>query len=184
MFHAVCKYTLYLMILIIVVLGVGEMYDGIFPEKVPPVNNIGILSEEAKLARVVNSDWREFTTPDENWQNMRPAVRILDKVCPEAADWVINQWSSGKIIWETTYDGTYAKYDYITGCLHLNESMLGRNYGLNAITLAHEFRHSRQSFSRNVKCVIFTMILREHQSYIIENDAYGFEREVHLAIFD
>lgn len=128
--------------------------------------------------------WHKFSDdPEENWRNLQPALRILRKVVPEAARWVEDRHAKGLIVWEKQLNGTLAHYNPGHQRLTLNEAMLGRCDGEKAVTLAHEFRHSRQSFAKRMKLVVLTALTGEYQEWVIENDAYDYGRQVYIAIF-
>lgn len=166
------------------VLGLFDVYDYVFPEKAAYVGYIGIC-DEANLARETDESWTELTDdPSYNWLKLQPAIKVLNKVCPEAADWVRCMYKSDKLIWDNTKDGTYARYEGIKGTLFINQACIGRRHGEIAATLAHEHRHSRQNLTKALKVALFLGLTGERLDHLIENDAYLFEKEVYLAIFD
>lgn len=122
--------------------------------------------------------------PDRCWAETQIALRILRKVCPEVEEWVRDRHAKGKIVYTCKCDGCYAKYNYMSGELILTDAFFQQNHGKRAVTLAHEFRHSRQNFTKPVKAVIACVIKQRPQEHIVENDAHLFEKEVYLAIFD
>jgi hypothetical protein len=117
------------------------------------------------------------------WDAMQPSLQILDKVCPEAADWVRDRHAKGKLVWEEESTGTYARYDYINKRLTFNKASFLENDGIKASILAHEFRHARQNHTKFYRAVVACMICREPQPNIVETDAYLFEKRIIIAIF-
>lgn len=169
---------------IVCFLGCLEIMDYVIGEEVPQIMNIGFC-EEAKMAYKKANNWRSFSDdPEQNWQNLQPSVKILRKVCPEAAKWVIDRHDKGLIIWETKNNGCFANYNYFSEILSLNESFLMNNDGQKACTLAHEFRHSRQNITKPLKLSMWLMILGHKRTELVENEAYWFGDRVHIAIFD
>lgn len=148
---------------------------------------IGIGNEEVCLAYNNSSSHNvacgDPPDPQQCWSDCQIPLRILRKVCPEAEAWVRERHASGKIVWSSKCDGFYAKYDYINGNLTLTPAFFEQIDGQKAVTMAHEFRHSRQNWTKPVRAVIAVLLKGEPQEWIVENDAYLFEKEVYLAIF-
>lgn len=171
----------------LLLLGACELYDIIWPEKVPDVLYVGISTEESYLA-LKNSSQQKTShgqplDPAQCWDDCQTPLRILKKVCPEAEKWVRDRHASGKIVWSEKTDGMYGKYDYISRKLTLTSAFFEQSDGQKAVTMAHEYRHSLQNWTKPIRAVIAIMIKREPQEWIVENDAYHFEKEVYLAIF-
>jgi hypothetical protein len=185
---AVAKVTTGFCLLFLLVLGACDVYDIIFPENVPSVSFIGKHSEESRLvsqnSSKVNLTWGQPLDPEQCWADCQKPLRILKKVCPEAEAWVRERHASGKIVWAEKHDGMYGRYDFISGRLTLTSAFFDQNDGQKAVTMAHEFRHSRQNFTKPFRALIAIMIRREPQEWIVENDACHFEKEVYIAIFE
>lgn len=118
------------------------------------------------------------------WDALQPSLRLLDKVCPEISNWTRLKYEQKKLIWITNQhlpiNGSY--------CIHNDSLMLSCGIfdlkdGEKACTLAHEFRHSRQNFSKYCKSSIAFLITGTRDERIIEDDAYFYEFKVREAIF-
>lgn len=173
---------------ILVSLGACDVYEFFYPEKSPETCYIGSISFEktnirANTTRMINR--KETLDPDECWEAIQPTLCILNKVCPDAYLWFNNRKECGKLVWEPEESNRYlAKYNYTTGVVRINRSLLFENDGTKASIIAHEYRHSLQSFTKPYKAVIAMMLTREYSPWIIENDACLFEKQVYLSIFD
>ena len=170
----------------LLLIGGLTVYDIIVGDDVPSVSNIGHMSRERVMAHYNTTQHlqgKKKLDPEECWVAMQPSLQILDKVCPEASDWVRDRHQKGKIVWEAGNNGYYAKYDYVDKVLTFNSVTFSDIDGLKATVLAHEFRHSRQNFTKFFKVVVACVIYREPHPDIIEDDAYLFEHKVLIAIF-
>ena len=111
-------------------------------------------------------------------------TKILDKVCPESSAWARDRHAQGKLEWDASDMSLYAKYNYGTGVFTINHSLFfSNNNGRQASIVAHEFRHSRQNFTKFFRSVVACAVLREPKYSIVEDDAELFEAQVLLAIF-
>lgn len=147
--------------------------------------NLGYLAPEKKIAQKsphlhLLVEWDE----EKCWEALQEPLQILDRVCPEASHWVRDRYENGHLIWEKEYSGAYAKFHYIDRDLTVNRILFGENNGRIASILAHEFRHSRQNFSKFFRATVACSILREPRPCIVEDEAELFEAQVLLAIFD
>lgn len=168
--------------MLISILGFCEFWDILFPESTPKISYIG-RSEEAVYARL-NSSKVMPDSPDDCWQACQKPLLILKKVCPEAANWVVERFSSDKITWRKEGNGCNANYDYISKKLIINRDFFEQRDGDKAVTLAHEYFHSLQNNTKLVRSVIACLIKSKPQEKIVENEAYLFQYEVWMAIFD
>lgn len=183
-FIATLRYTTVTVIATLVILGSLSVYDFTVGENVPEIISLTIFDRELHMARVntthyLATDFKE----EECWDAIQPSLQILDKVCPEVSEWVRDRHANGKLVWECEYSGTYAKYDYIDKTLTFNKLSFFKNDGIKASILAHEFRHSRQSFTKFYRSVVACMICQEPKPDVVENDAYLFEKRIIIAIF-
>ena len=183
-FVATLRYTTITVIAILVILGLFSVYDFTVGEDIPEIRSLTVYDREAYMVRVNTTrmlavDFKE----DECWDAIQPTLQVLDKVCPEVSEWVRDRQEKGKIVWEKESTGTYARYDYINNKLTFNRVSFLENDGIKASILAHEFRHSCQSFTKFYRSVVACMICREPKPDIVENDAYLFENRIIIAIF-
>jgi hypothetical protein len=125
------------------------------------------------------SEWDE----EKCWVALQEPLQILDRVCPEASHWVRDRYQLGHLIWEEEYSGCYAKFHYVNRDLTINKILFAENNGRIASILAHEFRHSRQNFTKFFRATVACSILREPRPCIVEDEAELFEAQVLIAIF-
>lgn len=163
--------------LIILSLGITTTYDIVVGDEVPQVNSLPVGSYEKTII------FDHADLEKEYWENIQRPLYILDKVCPEASQWVRDCKEKNMIVFKKENDGCYAKFDFLNKNLVINNSLFDQNNGTIASILAHEFRHSRQNFSIYFKSIIAHVILREPKYSIVEDDAEFFEAKVTLAIF-
>ena len=76
-----------------------------------------------------------------------------------------------------------AKYDNVRGRVVVNPQLFCENDGTIAVTLCHEYRHSRQNLGKFCQYVLSFLFVRGGDLSIIENDAVIYEQEAHDAIF-
>lgn len=126
------------------------------------------------------SDWDE----EKCWVALQEPLQILDRVCPEASHWVRDRYQTGHFIWEKENSGCYAKFHYVDRDLTINRILFAENNGTIAAILAHEFRHSRQNFTKFFRATVACSILREPRASIVEDEAELFEAQVIIAIFE
>jgi hypothetical protein len=171
-------------VLFVLALGGMDVYEFCVPEAVPEPRNIGFFCEERELASR-RDGWAKFDAdPEANWTRLQPSLRVLRKVCPEAARWVEDRHATGHLVWATNRSDVYAMYDHINGTLLLSDSILTSNTGERAVTLAHEYRHSLQHSTKTLRRALFLAVTGHDHEAFVESDAYDFERQVRLAIFN
>jgi hypothetical protein len=129
------------------------------------------------------------TTAEARWNGLSPALAILDEVNPTVANWVREKHRRGLVVFGDQYPGkadpmvAFAKYDMFRGRLIVKREMFCENDGTIAVTLCHEYRHSRQNLGKFCQYVLSFLFVRGGDLSIIENDAVIYEQEAHHAIF-
>lgn len=171
------------MLLIIGILGLCEVYDICVPEVVPEVNSLPPTSTEARFARQNSTSQVGIKDSNLLWSDLRKPLYILDRVCPEASQWVRDRYYHGKLVWPVNHDGYIAKFNYGTKQLFIYPLFFDENDGKKAAILAHEFRHSRQNITKLIRRAFAYAMLKQTQDWVVENDAYYFQQQVELAIF-
>lgn len=164
------------------VLGAMNLYEVACPEKVPQVANIG-KCEEQRLAREYPDTYVLSDDPEENWRRLQPALKVLRKVCPEAAAWVRRCHDEGRLYWDTRLDEVCATYAIWEGRLSIRSGAMCHNYGDIAAMLGHEFRHSRQHYTKFARIVVCNAVVRTFPEWIMEDEAYDFQRQISEAVF-
>lgn len=134
---------------------------------------------------VSNSNCIFIGTKDKTrYEAIQNSINILKETNPIIAEWVENKWKNKQLIFTEDGNNYYAKFDFINGNLYVNKSVFAENDGVVAITFAHEYRHSRQSYTKFVKSVISRIINKIGNDEILENDAIAYEQKAYNAIFD
>jgi hypothetical protein len=129
------------------------------------------------------------TDPEARWNGLSSALAILDRVNPVVAKWVREKHDAGLIAFgnqERKAHGSedaLAEYDVLRGRVIVNRHLFSENDGTIAVTLCHEYRHSRQNLGKFCQYVLSFLFVRGGNLSIIENDAVLYEREAHDAIF-
>jgi hypothetical protein len=129
------------------------------------------------------------TTADARWKGLSPAMAILDRVNPTVAEWVRDKHENGLVVFDEEcriYSDpvpALAKYDAFRGRLVMSRELFGESDGTIAVTLCHEYRHSRQNFGKVCQYVLSYLLVRGGDSSVIENDAMIYEQEACNAVF-
>jgi hypothetical protein len=123
------------------------------------------------------------------WQGLAPALAILDQVNPQVASWLRQKHDEGRVVFSDNYGGGHVKrgslaeYDYFRRTLIVHRTLFEENDGEVAAILCHEYRHSRQSLARVLKCALSFVVTADGDRSIVESDALLYEREARDAIF-
>lgn len=129
------------------------------------------------------------TDAESRWKGLSPAVAILDQVNPAVAAWLREKHRKGLVVFgeegRTKYDNgaALAKYDVLRGCIAISPELFCENDGTIAVTLCHEYRHSRQNLGKSCQYVLSFLFVRGGDLSIIENDAVVYEQQAQNAIF-
>jgi hypothetical protein len=129
------------------------------------------------------------TTVEARWNGLCPALAILDRVSPAVAAWVREKRDRGLVVFADKHriagdaGSALAKYDMFGGRLVVNRELFSENDGTIAVTLCHEYRHSRQNLGKFGQYVLSFLLVRGGDLSIIENDAVIYEQEAENAIF-
>jgi len=157
------------------------MYDIYVEDFVPEISTFHEPNDNL-LQDCPDLDLVENFNEERAWLSLKPALQILDVVCPEASTWARDQKESNKIVWVPKSDGAYARYDQVCMRLIINADMFALINSERACTIAHEFRHSRQNISKSWKSACYLLLRGKRNPDIIEDDAYFYESKVRDAI--
>jgi hypothetical protein len=165
-------------------LGTAELYNVTIGDKVPPVNYYAALSTHKKAKNFTNTKLVVDYDHEQCWDAIQPAISLLDEACPEAAVWARERYDLKLLRWVDN-DFIYASYQPATGRLSISRGFFALSDGERAVTIAHEFRHSRQNFSKLIIATIGLILTGDDamKDGIIEPDAYWFEQNVRIALF-
>ena len=163
------------------VLGTLNLYDIVASDNVPKVDTV---YGDMKLAnRCEDPELVKAIDKTRAWQAIQPALQILDSVCPQASEWARERHRSKKIHWIYRSEDSYAEYSHVSKSLMIDSTIFSFKNGEIACTIAHEFRHSRQNFSKPLKLSFSLLLTGRRNIAIIEDDAYLFEAQIREAIF-
>ena len=165
----------------LLVLGFVNMYDILIGDSVPEISTLH-KHDDNLLKGCPDLDLVENFDEDRAWLSLKPALQILDVVCPEASAWARDQKESNNIVWVPKSDGAYARYDQVRMRLIVNADMFALINSERSCTIAHEFRHSRQNISKSWKSACYLLLKGKRNPDIIEDDAYFYEAKVRDAI--
>jgi len=94
------------------------------------------------------------TSDEKRLSAIENAIKILNETNPKVADWIKDKIKNNKLIFTNDDAGYYAKFDFINKNLYVNKSIFVENDGIIAVTFAHEYRHSRQGYTKFIKYTI------------------------------
>lgn len=160
------------------------MYDVIVGDDVPHIYNLGYNAPERQQAKDNTTREARGKSPDELWDVYQPTIEILDKACPEAANWIRKCHEEDRLVWSGRGGTTFANYDSVSDMITIHDILHAEPDGIKAGILAHEFRHSRQNYAKWFKWGTACMLMSHPPDGMIEDDAYYFEHRVYLAIHD
>ncbi len=154
------------------------------PELIPGLR----LNTTRKLSNQDNVSAQDY------WQGLQPTLSIVKAVAPEIHQWVQDQHSTGRIIYETKLSGkkidadadseTIAGYQNRNKTLHLEKAFWSLSDGDKATVLIHEYRHSRQSTYKGAREGMIQFLQGDPQRYesLIEDEAYQYQLEAYRAL--
>ena len=171
--------------MMVLLMGGLAFYDIIVGDQVPSVKQLGRLSPVVVMGKLNTTEHMAKPEPQETqqyWDSLQPTMKCLDSVVPEAATWIEELNSKNKIVYQTEKSHNFASYDYVSGELTISWMLFQKNDAVKASILAHEFRHSRQTFYKFAKYVLSYAILRELRQDLVETDAYLYESQVKASL--
>ena len=179
------RYVLHTLIGVAVVCGVLSLWEAHGDGTMPGMSPLsGIDPYRISSARCID----DKTTAEARWSGLPPALAILDQVNPTVAKWLRQKHAKGLVVFgdeglnKADPMVAFAKYDMLRGRVHLSRELFSENDGTIAVTLCHEYRHSRES-GKWGHYVLSFLFVRDGDASIIENDAVVYEQEAHNAIF-
>jgi hypothetical protein len=126
---------------------------------------------------------------ESRWGGLAPALKVLDQVNPQVAAWVRRNHDEGTVAFFDDYRGagdgrsSLAKYDCLRRRLIVNRLLFCEKDGSMAAILCHEYRHSRQSLPKLLRCAVSFALTKDWDSSVLENEAVLYEQEANFAIF-
>ena len=180
------RYVLRTLIGLLVVCGLLGLWEARGDGKLPAMSPLAGLDPYCLSSTDCIA---EGTAAEARWKGLGPALSILDQVNPAVAGWVRANHDRGTAVFgddcrtKAEQSIAMAKYDRFRNQLVVNRELFCENDGTIAVTLCHEYRHSRQNFGKVCKYALSCLFRGEGDLSIIENDAVIYEQEAHAAIF-
>ena len=175
------KFCAFSALCFLALIGTVAVTDAYRPPNLPTVRSLaGTAGQCAR--RVPETEELAGMSAGQLWEEMQPALGILDKVCPEISSWTRERYRSGHVFFERGYKGRYAAWWILPQTLEIDLVALTESDAELACTLAHEFRHSRQPYLITVQSQLAKLAGLDRTSELVEADAYAFERIVRRAI--
>lgn len=164
-------------------LGVLTVSDAVQPPNLPSVRPLP-AADSWRAHGGGNHTLSELLTMNDRqrWDTMQPALSLLHIVCPTVEDWSRQHFYSGRLVF-VTEPARYMAY-YVPGLdmVAVNVATLQESDAEIAITLAHEFRHSRQNALPVAQAKIAGWFGLDRWHELVEEDAYEFEYRIARAI--
>lgn len=134
---------------------------------------------------IISNKYSIFTNTSDSvrLESIQNAIKILEEVNPKIAIWIKKKIQNKELVFTNDDKGYYAKYDFISKKLYVNKSVFSESDGVIAVTLAHEYRHSRQNYTKFIKYTLSFLIYNEGNDSLVESDALAYEMKAYNAIF-
>jgi len=186
------KYTYKVLLWVFIFFGLCFIAESFSETEIP---SFGRLHSSAKLDPFHVTNGRciiDGTTHEERFDSLRNALAILDKVNPAVSAWVRERNDSGNLYFIERRDTQsscknaifcLAKFHWFDRTLAIDKGLFVENDGNIAVTLAHEYRHSRQHYTKMLRYALSTFWTESGEPTIVENDALLYEMKAYSAIF-
>lgn len=165
---------------VITVSNVMEAIQGDGP--LPTFNPLPRHSYLQRLAHT-NTTYDGPPSDEDYWESLQPSLRILNEVCPEVVEWVEDRHINNKIVIDREEQKYYIASYHMHGQLTLKRPFFEQSEGEKAITLVHEYRHSRQHWGKVVRGILSELNFDGGRIEIMEDDAERYEKQAWVAIF-
>ena len=110
------------------------------------------------------------TTADEsnhNVEGLKPTLEIVKELNPDIYKWFYQTHNDENLIITNNNNDDIAAYCYLTKQLFIDKNLFNYTDGEKASTIIHEYKHSRQSFVKFLRCGL------SNNEWVIERDAYN-----------
>lgn len=179
------KHLFKILCIVLIFLGLCFVFESSSETEIPDFCNL--KNSEINPHLVSNSFCIRKDTPHiERFHALNNALKILDETNPIVSKWVRNQNNINKLFFveENKSDiNFYAKFNWMNQSLCIHKRLFAESDGEIAVTLAHEYRHSRQHYTKMIRYAFSTFWSKDGEESIIENDAYLYEMKAYSAIF-
>lgn len=186
-----------LILTLLILLGACTLYDqAIGDGRLPRLNDLSDISQFTAQARE-NTTLSKLENPvaQPDWKNLAASRELLTAVSPEIAAWLYALHEQNRIIYDSPHhlSAFYGKapetpvlaaYEKLGGKLYLGDDFWVLNDGEKAAILAHEYRHSRQSWPKVLSHRLAQLIGggQLHYQSSLEAEAFAYERQVRSAL--
>lgn len=164
-------------------LGVAVLEDVFNPPNLPAVRPL----RDACAVRQAQEDYQRLSVgapPFDciRWDRMSPALRLLDRVCPDVSMWVRDEYYGGRLRFVGGDVPYIACYWVAWRSLDIAPYFFEQDVSWQCDTLAHEFRHSQQNVLPMLEALISRWAGRDRTHELVEAEAYRFGHEVRAAV--
>jgi hypothetical protein len=192
-FSTLRRWALFLLVL----LGACTLYDQAIGDG--PLPHINTLEGVTKIStsNQINSTHHlpPPVTAKEGWQALKQSRTLLTGLSPGIAEWLYdlkrkNKIAYGKMPATLSFYGKsadtpiLAAYEALSGTLYIGNDFWALNNGEKVAILAHEYRHARQNWAKQISVRLAQCMwagqLSEHSR--LENEAFDYERQVRAAL--
>ena len=116
------------------------------------------------------------------WEQCQSALEILDRVCPAVSEWARERFACGHLVFGKQKNcGWLGLWVPVLRQVSVHIDAISHGDIRLAATLAHEYRHSRQTAFDHMQATVYVLFSWE-ASPVIEPQAYAFGDRVRDAI--
>lgn len=188
----ILKHTVISVICVFVFFGACLFYEAAVPEIVPEFKILHYSSGIDPYYRSNGYLIKDGYSHEERYRGLENALAILDATNPAVADWVRKQNEINKLVFyerknqnTSCFNATngMAKFNYFNRTLYIHKGVFAESDGTIAVTLAHEYRHSRQSYTKPLRYSLSTFFTKGGNANLVEDEAVLYEMKGFSAIF-
>jgi hypothetical protein len=199
MSHPVVNRLLWSLVTVLVVIGLGRVYDlavgdGAIPafttRELTPLERERLVFQNTTAPLAQSNPARPSA---EYWRGLQPTLALLRSVNPSVAEWVMGLYREGRIVFDLSlpvdhpaYQNTLAFQSPVVPYLMLAPGYWQQSDLEKAAILVHEYRHHRQSFpkllSERMAQVLSLQVLFNPDATLLEEEAYRYQGEFYRAL--
>ncbi|WP_373532042.1 hypothetical protein [Vampirovibrio sp.] len=180
-----------------VLLGACTFYDQIMGDgRLPAFNEVGHLPEIHTLVHTNSTlDFPHTQAPARGWQALRQSRSLLSALSPEIAAWVYELRQNNRIVYNETPATLWlyskpastpmlAAYEGMSGKLYVGADFWHLSDGEKAAILAHEYRHARQNWPKQISVRLAQYLggAQLSDQSRLEYEAFDYERQARAAL--
>ena len=108
-----------------------------------------------------------FDESNHNIEGLKQTLEIVKELNPDIYKWFYQTYNDDNLTITNSNNDYIASYCYLTKELCINKNFFSYNDGKKASTIIHEYKHSRQSFMKYIRCGL------SNNKWVVERDAYN-----------